>query len=171
MTTLKTERFELRPPCDADAARLASLCNDLEIARFTARIPHPYTIEHATAFLEFARDAWVTRAEHIFAVCEDGVLIACAGLTPENDGAFELGYWVGADHRGRGVASEAGAALIDFAFGELGASRITAGHFADNPGSARVLQKLGFIRTGKTRIWSVGRNCDVETVRLELRRE
>ena len=167
MTILKTKRFELRPPRDGDAARFASLCNDLEIARFTARIPHPYTLDHAEAFLAAVKDAQGSGAEHVFAICEDDILIACAGLSPAEDGSVELGYWVGADHRGQGVASEAGAALIDFAFSALGAPRVTAGYFVDNPGSGRVLEKLGFRKTGETRMWSVGRNCDVDTIRLE----
>lgn len=167
MTILKTERFELRPVGAGDAARLASLCNDREIARFTARIPHPYTLAHANAFVAYAREAAASGREHPFAVCEDGVMIACAGLTAAEDGAAELGYWVGADHRGRGVATEAGAALVDYAFAALGARVVTAGHFIDNPGSARVLAKLGFRKTGEKRMWSLGRNGEVNAVRLE----
>ena len=48
---LETPRLRLRAPRRSDAARIAALCADFEVARTTARLPHPYALEDAEAFL------------------------------------------------------------------------------------------------------------------------
>ena len=50
------------------------------------------------------------------------------------------------DHSGRGYASEAVAAVVDHSFRRLGVRRITAGCFADNAASVRILEKVGMRR-------------------------
>ncbi|MCA6272791.1 MAG: GNAT family N-acetyltransferase, partial [Phenylobacterium sp.] len=48
---LETPRLQLRSLRLSDAPRIAALCADFEVARTTARIPHPYTLADAEAFL------------------------------------------------------------------------------------------------------------------------
>lgn len=55
-----------------------------------------------------------------------------------------MGYWVGIDHAGRGLATEATQAAVAAAFGELGLHRIQAGTLVHNVASQRVLEKTGF---------------------------
>ena len=55
----------------------------------------------------------------------------------------ELGYWIGVPFWNRGYATEAAEAVMRFGFDELGLNRIQAGHFARNPASGRVMEKLG----------------------------
>ena len=57
-----------------------------------------------------------------------------------------LGYLVDPAYAGRGIATELARALLDTAFGELGLRRVTAGCFADNVASWRVMEKLGMRR-------------------------
>ena len=57
-----------------------------------------------------------------------------------------MGYGVAPAHAGRGYATEIARALLDLAFGELGVHRVTAGCFADNTASWRVMEKLGMRR-------------------------
>ena len=57
-----------------------------------------------------------------------------------------LGYLVDPREAGRGHATAIAAALLDLAFGELGLRRVTAGCFADNTPSWRVMEKLGMRR-------------------------
>ena len=75
------------------------------------------------------------------------ILVGSCGLGRRASGAVELGYWIGRLFWGRGIATEAGLALIDIARA-LGLGRIEASHFVDNPASGRVLEKLGFESTG-----------------------
>ncbi|WP_428410546.1 GNAT family N-acetyltransferase [Hyphococcus sp.] len=168
MTVIHTKRLLLRRIEAADAPDFARLCNDELIARNTARIPHPYTLQDAEGFVAFIGGVFDSGAEYAFAVCEAGELVACCGVTgPE--GNFDLGYWVGAPFRGRGVATEAARAVAHFAFEKLGADILQAAHFTDNPASGRVLEKAGFRYTGESRKqFSLGRGHEADSFRMTL---
>ena len=60
----------------------------------------------------------------------------------------ELAYRLARPAWGQGIASEAGAALLDHAFGALGLPRVVAVTYPENRPSQRVLQKLGFLSHG-----------------------
>ena len=66
-------------------------------------------------------------------------------LSFERDGRREVGYWIGRDHWGRGVAT---AALVAF-LGEDEARPLHAGVLPANAGSLRVLEKCGFAVVGE----------------------
>ncbi|MFQ5563758.1 MAG: GNAT family N-acetyltransferase [Parvularculaceae bacterium] len=166
--TLTTVRFSLTPVAPADAPRIAELCDDRDIAENSARIPHPYTLEDAKRFIDYAEKAFASGGEYVFGVRENGALIACAGVLCGGD-SFDLGYWVGAAYRGRGVATEAARRVVRFAFEGLGAKRITAGHFINNPASGKVLSNIGFKPTGETEmIFCQARGRKVETACFAL---
>lgn len=63
----------------------------------------------------------------------------------------EIGYWVRSDHAGRGIATEATAALLDKGFMHLGLHKVTLRIAQGNRSSERVAEKLGFIREGVLR--------------------
>jgi [ribosomal protein S5]-alanine N-acetyltransferase len=63
----------------------------------------------------------------------------------------ELGYWIGLPYWGKGYATEAAKALVQYGFEILGLHRIFACHFARNSASARVLQKVGMRHEGSQR--------------------
>ncbi|HWY49385.1 MAG TPA: GNAT family N-acetyltransferase [Bryobacteraceae bacterium] len=70
----------------------------------------------------------------------------CAGLRPYrlDQHIYELGFHLRPEYWGRGLAQEAGQAVIAFAFENLGAEALFAGHHPANSASRRVLSKLGF---------------------------
>ncbi|WP_157002422.1 GNAT family N-acetyltransferase [Agromyces laixinhei] len=57
-----------------------------------------------------------------------------------------IGYMLDPAHAGNGYATDIARALLDLAFGELGVHRVTAGCYADNVASWRVMEKLGMRR-------------------------
>jgi ribosomal-protein-alanine N-acetyltransferase len=63
----------------------------------------------------------------------------------------ELGYAISAEHEGRGLMTEAVAAVTVFAFRDLRVHRIEASHALDNWRSRAVLGRLGFEREGELR--------------------
>lgn len=148
---LTTERLLLRAFAAADAPELHQLINNREVALNTLRIPFPYP--------EGEAERWISTHgektdDHVFAVTlrEENALVGCVGLhvKPDHDHA-ELGYWIGQPFWGRGYASEAAAAVVHFGFGSLPLNRIFAMHFARNPASGRVLQKIGMRYEGRLR--------------------
>lgn len=64
------------------------------------------------------------------------------------DGAAEIGYGIEEEQQGRGYATEAVKALVDWAFRQPGVTRVEAEAEEDNAASLRVLEKCGFARNG-----------------------
>lgn len=152
--TLTTARLVLRPFSAADAPRLVELLADREIAANTLTIPHPYSRADADTWLSTLQAKFDEGKHATFAITlrGQGALIGCAGLNINPDHArAELGYWIGRDHRGRGVATEACAAVIRHGIETLGLERIFAQHYTRNPASGRVLAKLGMTHEGVAR--------------------
>jgi len=148
---LQTRRLRLRRPRKADAPRLAELLAEAAIARMTTSIPHPYALADAEAFL--ARANADERCEAAFMVehpAEGAIgLVAFDGDGPA---ATELGYWIGRPYWGRGFATEAAREALVWAHRDWGRRHVRARHFSDNPASAEVLCKLGFLYTGEVRL-------------------
>ena len=72
-------------------------------------------------------------------------------LTSVEHCQLEIGYTVHPDHQGRGYATEAARALIDFGFGVVGAHRIVGRIDARNHASAAVLEHAGMRREAQLR--------------------
>jgi RimJ/RimL family protein N-acetyltransferase len=164
---MTTARLIMRSPRPADAKALAHLLNDRRIAENTARIPHPYRVADAQAFLVQANR---NPAEPTFLIeLADGTLIGGCGIATASNGDPELGYWIGVAHWGRGYATEAARALIDHAFGELGAERMSSRARVSNPASRRVLEKCGFQWSGVAliRIRALKSSAPVDCFRLD----
>lgn len=171
MPRLETRRLVLRPPEYSDAPRLAEYLNDVDVARNLSSPPHPFTEKNAYDFVTNAASRRAKGEGFLFSVLfkDDEALLGTCGLRLK-DGIFELGYWVAKPYWGMGIATEAAEKVISFAFNGLKADSLTAGHFCDNPASARVLEKLGFVRTGSAMVPSRARGGEYEGFRLSLTR-
>lgn len=147
---IETASVRLRPLARADAAAIARLANDREVVRMTSRMPYPYRLEDAESFLDFlAAQPEGEAAEVAFAIEADGALAGVAGWKGAcGESPPEIGYWLGRSFWGRGVATAAATAALTRFFSETAADAIAAVVRQDNPASARVLEKLGFRRTG-----------------------
>jgi RimJ/RimL family protein N-acetyltransferase len=95
-------------------------------------------------------------------------LIGTCGVDLREDGP-ELGYWFGTSFWGRGYATEAARALIDYAFANLGCERLHSGARVSNPASRRVLEKCAFQWTGVQlmRIRSINSAAPMDRFRLD----
>jgi RimJ/RimL family protein N-acetyltransferase len=164
---LETRRLVLRAPRLDDAAALATLADDLRIAANTLRIPHPYSLADAQAFITSVA-ASERETAFLIAMRDDTVIGAC-GVAMLDGRTPELGYWLGVAFWGRGYATEAARAVIDHAFGDLGHDALLAGARVSNPASRRVLQKCGFQWTGVGlyRIRAIASSAPVDRFRLD----
>lgn len=148
--TLQTARLVLRPFTLADAPAVQCLASDRAIAANTLSIPHPYPDGAADAWIRTHPKAFTAGKSVTFAIAlPDDTLCGSIGLglVPEFQHA-ELGYWIGKPFWGKGYCTEAGHAVIGYGFETLGLHRIQATHYADNPASGRVMQKLGMTYEG-----------------------
>ncbi len=139
------ERCELRPFVAEDAPSLARFANDVTVWRnLRDAFPHPYTLEHALGFIEHTLRQ--PPGCHL-AIVVDAQAAGSIGLKLGADVervSAELGYWLGAPFRGRGVMSEAIRAFTDDSFERFSLTRIFALPFAQNTASCRALEKAGF---------------------------
>ena len=144
---LQTRRLRLRPFRRGDEGELARHLGDWEITRQLAPNPHPYDTDHAEAWIDecLAKPNGHEYGAR-FAIEDPGApaLAGGAGLTPGDDGEFELGYWIARPLWGRGYASEAAAAVVELGLTKLDYTEICALVFGENPASVRVLEKIGF---------------------------
>jgi RimJ/RimL family protein N-acetyltransferase len=134
-------------PTEHDIPDIIAIAGDWEIASRLARMPHPYSEVEARFFLDT-----IVPAELVWLIVERSskLVVGCIGIAQDDDapGTVELGYYIAREHWGRGIATEAGSVIVAYGIGLVGRSHITSGHFADNPASGRVLEKLGFRQTG-----------------------
>jgi RimJ/RimL family protein N-acetyltransferase len=164
--TIRTARLLLRAPAPSDAARIALLAGDYDVASMTGTIPHPYNEKMAAEWI-----ASVLAGEEgvVFAIERSGELIGCTGYRAFGKDHAELGYWIGKPYWGMGYATEAVRALVLHAFEADGFDYLTAGHFRDNPASERIIAKLGFIPQGRIERESAARGIKAQckTYRLD----
>ena len=152
---LRSNRLVLGRFLPEDAPDLQRLAGDRAIADTTLSIPHPYTLDHALAWIGTQRREAVRRRSTNFAVRlpSGGPLIGSVGLRdidPEHLQA-ELGFWIGREWWGQGYATEAAREVVRFGFEELGLNRIYAHHMARNPAAGQVLRRIGMQQEGRLR--------------------
>jgi RimJ/RimL family protein N-acetyltransferase len=141
-----TTRLSLRPLSPRDAGRIAQLANDFDVTKMTSRMPYPYSLADAEAFLALDPDP---ACEVTFAIDHPQAgLIGVMGFHGSDPVQPELGYWIGRDYWGQGYATEAAEAALIWASRDWGKRSVKAGHFADNAASGWVLTKAGFLYTG-----------------------
>lgn len=159
MTTLETERLILKPL--APAHLLALIAGDAEFVKAFGAPAAPglgamfRSAEVSPVWLAELRassDAPADPFRFGFAIVDrvSPAMIGTVGFkgAADADGVVEIAYGVAADVRGRGLATEATAAGVQFAFGHANVRTVRAHSLASNPASIRVLEKCGFAYIG-----------------------
>jgi [ribosomal protein S5]-alanine N-acetyltransferase len=146
----------LRPPATADLPRLVAAFADPEVARISAMSRFgepPYGDEEARAWLDRQQEARDAGRRLMLAIAEGERLVGTIEVDLANAGMGrgELGYWVMADSRNRGVARRAIRALAAYAFAELNLARVEMLIEPHNPASCRAAEAAGFTREGLLR--------------------
>lgn len=164
----RTPRLTLRPGWPEDAPAVHRAIAHEDVVKRLARVPWPYELHHAEAWLGTPP----ATTDHAFLILahDRGLapeLIGCTGLHRSGE-ELEIGYWLTPAAWGRGYATEAGRAVLDMARHALGRRRLVSGHFLDNPASGRVLEKLGFARTGVEKRDCLARGEQVDCATFEL---
>ena len=171
---LETAQLDLRPFRKEDAAIVAPLAGDWEVARWTANIPHPYDAGMAAAWIAENRADCENGEAVVFAIERraDRQLVGAIGLMcdPENNEA-EVGYWIGRPYWGSGYATEALRGVLRLAFNRLEVGRVTAAAMAGNGASMRVQEKAGLTYAGEELIDAPARGGKFPGQRRAITRE
>jgi RimJ/RimL family protein N-acetyltransferase len=154
LPTLRDDDLVLRPKRPRDADAITAACQDPEIPRWTL-VPSPYTRAHAEEFIATSEaDAAAGTAVSLLAVdaADDRLLGSFSVMELARAPRYgEIGYWVAAAERGRGIAPRAVRLLTDWAQRELGLSRLEILAHRDNAPSRRVAEKAGYRDSGELR--------------------
>ena len=153
LPTLRDGDLTLRPKRPEDADAITAACQDPEIPRWTF-VPSPYTRADAEAYLRScAEEEAAGRSAGFLAVDgEDRLLGSFSVMELDSEPGYgEIGYWVAAEARGRGVATRAVRLLTEWAQRELGLELIEILPHKDNTASRRVAEKAGYRDTGELR--------------------
>lgn len=178
---IETERLFLRPLTleDADIA-YHGWTGDPKVAEYVSWLPH-YSIDDTIEWLkeiEWKQDDIGNILENDnyiwgFVLKETGELFGSGGLIwEERWQQFQVGYNIMKTHWNHGYTTEAMRAIFSFAAANLGIKRIAGCHAKENPASAKVLEKLGFVyeRDGITSHVDGVRHFDNREYFLELDR-
>ncbi len=147
---LTTDRLILRPFVAGDLADLIEVHAEESFWWYPLRAA--MTTEQTEFFLQRTIARYATDGFGIEAVVdrESGALIGWAGLAvphflPEVLPAVEVGWRLSGPYRGRGLATEAGRAAVDWGFTAAGLSRIVSIYEPANLASGRVMEHLNFV--------------------------
>lgn len=153
---VQTKRVIVRPWQFAEADRFFDMHRRIEVAKWIGG--HPM-IERAqaTELLETMQRRTATDPRFgSWAVIErtSGIVAGSVLLKalPDGNGEIEIGWHLHPDSWGRGLATEAGRAVLEYGF-DLGLKEIWAVTHLDNDRSARVCSKLGMRLLGVTERW------------------
>ncbi len=150
---IKTSRLLLRRFKVEDAQVMYdNWANDHQVTRFLTWEPHR-TIEVTKILLEMWCAEYEKTDYYQWGIELDGLLIGAISVVRHDDSSAwaELGYCIGKEWWGKGIMTEAAAAVTDYLFRETACNRIVIEHATENPGSGRVAQKCGFTKEGVKR--------------------
>jgi RimJ/RimL family protein N-acetyltransferase len=155
-TALQHGNLVLRLPTRADTEAVVAACQDPEIPRWT-RVPSPYGVAEAHTWFELAEAERAAGDGLHLLITEGDALLGSTGLAGLDwpGGVAEVGYWVAAEARGRGVAGRALEVVAGWAL-QQGFQRLFADVIVGNDASERVLEKVGFQREGVQRSMPAG---------------
>jgi RimJ/RimL family protein N-acetyltransferase len=159
---LETERLVIRcwEPQDAPLLKEAVDSSIEHLRPWMPWAQEPQTVEQQVELLRGFRGQFDLDQNYVYALfdaAETQVVGGSGFHLRVGERAFEIGYWIRASHTGRGLATEATAALTRVGFDLCGVDRIELRVEPHNVASARVPEKLGFVREGTLRRRLVGR--------------
>jgi RimJ/RimL family protein N-acetyltransferase len=146
---LRTERLVLEPVShehDADLfqAALESRAELLPWMPWAVDL----SMEAQSEYTDRALPEWEAGSP-AFAITEQGLAIGVIGLIRITDTEYEIHYWLATDRTGQGYVTEAAHALLEWAPGALGATRIVLHAGMENRRSLAIADGLGFTRDGE----------------------
>lgn len=147
---LKTDRLGFRHWTSDDLPLALAVWGDAEVTRF---VGGPFSSEQVAARLQREITSMSSHGVQYWPIfllnTWEHVGVAGMRYRELKDPPYSVGYYLLPKYWGKGFATEAGRAVITFAFEELNAKSLFAGHHPENAASGKVLEKLGFHFTHK----------------------
>jgi RimJ/RimL family protein N-acetyltransferase len=161
---IETARLRMRPFVEADAEQIFPIVSQREFPRQMSWAAHQ-DIEETRAFVRSQAEAIAKNETVTWAIELDRRVIGSVGIlairwavAAMRIDRAELGYWLAPAHWGKGLMTEAASAVVRYAFETIGLHKVTTRCFAENTGSRRVIEKVGFRFIGRAEddVWRDG---------------
>jgi ribosomal-protein-alanine N-acetyltransferase len=139
---LATNRLKLRKIRPADISSLLNYCNNKKISDQIINIPYPYLEDDAVFRMNFVLQGFKNKERYVFAISfkDSEQLIGEIGLhLDKSNNNAQFGYWIAEPFWGKGIATEALAAILKFGFETLHLNKIYATHYPENPSSGKIM--------------------------------
>ena len=164
---LETERLILKPQTMEEQHYLWSVLMLPEVNKYYLTVPRKFRDklldwskqeEYYRRDMEHANDPDVFRWSVFLkdtnkcigrVSCHD---ISHEGYDIDSPNVRGVGWYIDPEYKGQGYGTEAAKAMIDYMFNECEVEEIQTGAAIQNPGSWRIMEKLGFVRQDKTRL-------------------
>jgi RimJ/RimL family protein N-acetyltransferase len=145
---LETTRLTLRPLVEGDFDALYATRSSAEVVRYLYEDPMSADEVRESLARKFSATAWAREGDWFTAAAVERATAVVVGdvafhWVSERDRTAEVGFVFDPRHQGKGFATEAAGALVDWAFTSAGLHRVIGRTEARNAASARVLEKLG----------------------------
>jgi len=144
---LETERIILRPLVLEDAEQIFnSWTSDEDVARFMVWDTHK-SVEETIEWLKLEVSNIMGDKNYTWGMVlkENNELFGTIGLNYRDEpNCFVLGYNIAKKYWGKGLTTEAGKSVLEFAINKLGEKKFFCRHAVENIGSMKVMTKLGF---------------------------
>ncbi len=154
---IKTERLVLREYRKGDKEDIRKNINKLNIIKYLLTVPYPYTMKDAKEWIKYCRKMSKAKQREHYSLAitlqEEDKVIGGIELSKVDkfQGTAEISYWLGEQYQRKGIASEAVAVMLKFAFEKLKLRKVFARFFEGNIASSKVLVKRGFEKEGLLR--------------------
>lgn len=147
---LETQRLILRNLKEADLPAYLRFRNSEFVLRYNAMARQ--STEEAE---EFIRNN-LTNERHVAIARKDtdafvGMIYIEEDSLRYKANSLEVAYWLGESYSKQGIMTEALGAVVSYLFSREQISSVTVRVFADNPGSVKLLRRLGFLQEGHLR--------------------
>lgn len=162
---LVTERLLLDQIKPTDIPLIVAYAGNMNIVRNTRTMPYPYAEEDAIAWINTSNQGFKAKDNYMFAIRfkTDGAFMGGIGLTLDlANNRAELGYWLAETFWGKGITTEAVAAVLRFGFEELQLNKIIAVYLTTNGASGKVMIKNRMIKEAELKDHDLKRGSSLE---------
>ena len=161
---LYTERLTLRKMQRSDVSDVYKYASDGRVTRYLLWNPH-LTLGDTKRYLSYIERKYKKGEFYDWGIEYLGHIVGTCGFTSFSiaDNSAEIGYVLGSDFWGRGIAAEALKRVIEYGFCELGLNRIEGRFMSENERSLSVMKKCGMSLEGicKSKIYVKGKYRDI----------
>jgi len=144
---LETKRLILRKPRLSDWRDIVEGAGDLNVSRFTEKIPHPYKKKDALGWLKSSIKVWGKNGyAFLIELKKEKKVIGCIHLMEVSKfkGTAGTGSWINKKYWRNGYITEAKIAANNFAFDKLKLRKLDSTVFTDNLASNKTQLKMGY---------------------------